>query len=185
MPYIEDAGRVIGDSGLILEYFKATYGDPLDAHLSAQERAISLSFIRLMDEHLYWVCVQTRWIEPRGWEVYRSIFLEELSGPARYTILPMARHTIKKEIWGHGLGRHSQDEIYIVGCAEITALADYLGEKPFFHGDKPTTLDAVAYAFIANFIWVPIESPVKQHALKYHNLEAYCRRMKEKFYAGV
>jgi glutathione S-transferase len=32
MPYIEDQGRVIGDSGLIIDYLKATYGGPFEAY---------------------------------------------------------------------------------------------------------------------------------------------------------
>jgi glutathione S-transferase len=185
MPYIEDAGRVIGDSGLILENLKATYGDPLDAHLSAEERAISLSLIRLMEEHLYWAAgIQPRWLEPTGFKITRSVFFEKLSCPLRHIIPHIAWRNFSNQMWNHGLGRHSRDEIYDMGCADISALADYLGKKPFFTGDKPTTLDAVAYAFIANVILVPFESPIKLHAMSYPNLAAYCGRMNEKFYAS-
>ena len=54
MPYIEDGAKVLGDSGLIIAYLKATYGDPLDAALSSAERAVSLAFQRLLEENLYW-----------------------------------------------------------------------------------------------------------------------------------
>jgi len=30
LPYIEDAGRTAADSTLVIDYLKATYGDPLD-----------------------------------------------------------------------------------------------------------------------------------------------------------
>jgi glutathione S-transferase len=33
LPIIEDQGKRIADSGFIVDYLKATYGDPLDAHL--------------------------------------------------------------------------------------------------------------------------------------------------------
>jgi len=183
LPYIEDAGRVIAGSGLILDYLKATYGDPLDAHLTPVEKAVSLAFIRLMDEHLYWAAgIQPRYVEPAGWEITRSVLFRELTGPLRYIVPRVARYKLKQELSGHGVGRHRREEIYAMGSADVTALAAYLGEKPFFHGDRPTTLDAVAYAYIVNLIWAPIESPVKQHALAQPNLEAYCRRMKERYY---
>lgn len=60
MPYIEDEGQVIADSGFILDYLKATYGDPLDSRLTAQERAVALGFRRLLEENLYWVAVYSR-----------------------------------------------------------------------------------------------------------------------------
>jgi len=183
LPYIEDAERVIADSALILDYLKAAYGDPLDAHLTASEKSVSLAFTRLMDEHLYWAAgIQPRFVEPAGWEITRSVFFRGLTGPLRYIVPRVARYKLKHELWSHGVGRHSREEIYAMGSADVTALAAYLGEKPFFHGDRPTTLDAVAYAYIANLIWVPIESPVKQHALAHPNLKAYCRRMKERYY---
>lgn len=40
-------------------------------------------------------------------------------------------------------------------------------------GDRPTSLDASAYAFLANVLWVPLESPLKAHAQKCPQLEAY------------
>jgi len=43
MPYIEDGEKVIADSGIIIDYLKATYGDVLDAHLSPKEKAVTLA----------------------------------------------------------------------------------------------------------------------------------------------
>lgn len=48
LPYIEDAERVIADSALILDYLKAAYGDPLDAH---PHRIGEVGFPRLHPPH--------------------------------------------------------------------------------------------------------------------------------------
>lgn len=183
MPFIEDNGRLLADSGLIVDYLKQTYGDPLDAHLSSQQKAVSLGFIRLIEEHLYWAAgIQPRWVDEQGWQTTKAEFFKDLPGPLRFIVPPIARHNIKKQIYGHGIGRHTRDEIYAMACADLTALSDYLADQPFFHGDKPSSLDAVAYAFIANILWVPIDSPAKQHGLGLPNLEAYCQRMKQTYY---
>lgn len=182
MPYIEDAGKAIGDSALIIAYLKATYGDPLDAALSPAERAVSLAFHRLLEENLYWAMVYARWIEEPGWQLSKAAFFSKLPVPLKWFVPAMARRGLKKELWGHGMGRHSREEIYAIGCADLTALGDFLGDKAFFMGAQPTSLDACAYAFLANLLWVPLDSPLKQHALKYPNFEAFCRRMKAKYY---
>ena len=65
---------------------------------------------------------------------------------------------------------------------DITALADFLDDKPYFMGDAPCSLDAIAYAFLANLVWVPLESALKRHALQYPQLLAYCERMRERYY---
>jgi glutathione S-transferase len=185
MPYIEDAGRAIGDSDLIIAYLKSTYGDPLDAHLSTQARAASLGFIRMLDEHLYWAAIiQPRWVEPAGWAVTRAHFFGGLRGMMALLVPHVARYNLKKQIWHHGMGRHSRDEIDAKARADISALGDYLGEQPFFHGDRPTTLDAVAYAYLANIIHAPFDTPAQVHARGLPNLVAYCDRMRERCYGG-
>jgi glutathione S-transferase len=83
---------------------------------------------------------------------------------------------------GHGMGRHTAPEIYAIGQRDITALADFLGSKRYFLGELPCSLDATAYAFLANLLWVPIESPLKQHTRQYPQLEAYCQRMRDQYY---
>ena len=80
------------------------------------------------------------------------------------------------------MGRHTREEIYAIGKADLSALANFLGVKPYFLGDRPASLDATGYAFIANVLWVPGESPLKHHAAGYPQLEAYCRRMQARYY---
>jgi glutathione S-transferase len=87
-----------------------------------------------------------------------------------------------KELNGHGMGRHSREEIYALGCRDLTALADFLGDKPYLMGEQPCSLDAVAYGFLANLLWVPLESALKHHAQTYPHLERYCQRMKSRYY---
>lgn len=184
LPFIEDKGQLIADSGLIIDYLKHTYGDPLDAHLSSSERSTALAFIRLLDEHLYWAAnVYPRWIENANWTLTRDAFFKDLPAHLRFIVPIVARHNIKKQFYGHGMGRHQNAEIYALACADIAAVADFLGNKTFFLGDKPTTLDAAAYAYLTNIMWIPIESPAKRYAMQLENLQAYCHRMKERYYA--
>lgn len=184
MPYIEDGGKTLADSGLIIDHLKAAYGDRLDAHLTPRQRAATLAFTRLMDEHLYWTQIYVRWIEPEGWGKFRADFFRSVPFPLRPVVERVARHSLKKEFWGQGMGRHSPEEIHALANADLDALSDWLGGNPYFHGEAPSSLDAAAYAYLANILWTPYESPVKARAQALGNLEAFCRRMKEKYYPG-
>jgi glutathione S-transferase len=74
IPCIEDRGQKIADSGFILEYLQATYGDPLgEQRLSPREQAVALGMRRLMEEHLYWAICYARWMEDAIWEQYKHI----------------------------------------------------------------------------------------------------------------
>ena len=86
---------------------------------------------------------------------------------------------------GHGMGRHGRDEIYAIGCQDIRAAAQWLGERPYFMGDAPTSVDATTYAFLANVLWVPLPSPLLDEAQKHANLEAYCQRMKARYFSST
>lgn len=182
LPYIMDQGNMIADSNLIIEYLKATYGDPLDGHLSQSDRAIALAMQRLIEEHLYWVAVYSRWQEPVNWEKVKATYFSDLP-PVLNTIVPMqVRKQMLQSLKGHGMGRHTPAEIYHIGITDLNALSDFLADKPFLMGEQPTSVDASAYGLLANILWAPIESPLQERAAALSNLSAYSHRMKAKFY---
>jgi glutathione S-transferase len=183
MPYIEDQGKLIADSTFIIDHLKTTYGDPLDGWLDAGQKAVAQAFQRLLEENLYWAVVYTRWVEPQGWELTRAGFFGKLSPPLKWVLPSLARRGIIRELRGQGMGRHSREEIMTIGRRDISALADFLSNKPYFMGGAPCSLDASAYAFLANLLWVPVASDLKRHASQYPQLEAYCQRMRSRYYA--
>ncbi|MFO1435750.1 MAG: glutathione S-transferase family protein [Gammaproteobacteria bacterium] len=181
-PWIVDNGKVVPDSGFIVDYLKATYGDPLDARLSPAERGIALAMTRLMDEHLYWVGIYARWVEPHNWEITRPAFFGSMPQPLRSILPKVVRRALIRQLHGHGMGRHSRDEIYELGRRDLTAIADFLGDKPFFMGSEPTSVDATAYAYLANWVMVDFDTPLKPHINSRPTLRAYCERMKARYY---
>src|SRR5579872_6852327 len=64
LPFIKDNDEAMADSGLIIDYLKAKYGDPLDHDLTHAQQGESRALQRLLEEHLYWVMLYARWIEP-------------------------------------------------------------------------------------------------------------------------
>jgi glutathione S-transferase len=183
LPYIEDDGRRIADTQFIIEHLKQAHGDPLDASMTATERALATAFQRLLEEDLYWAVVYTRWIDDAGWAKTRAAFFGTLPPPLRWILPPLARRGLRAELRGHGMGRHDVGQIHAIACRDVDALADWLGDKPYMLGEQPRSLDASAYAFLANLLWAPVESPIRRHAQTRPALEAYCQRMKARYYA--
>lgn len=183
LPYINDGEKIIADSGLIIDYLKQTYGDSLDQHLSEQQKAEALAWRRLMEEHLYWALVYSRWIDEANWPKMRSRVFGRLPFLMRSFIANRVQKRVRNRLIGHGMGLHTQMEVYQLAMQDLFAIATHLGEKPFFMGDEPTSIDACVYAYLANFIETDMQSPMIAYAKSNPVFAAYCARMKERFYA--
>ncbi len=184
VPWIEDQGRSIADSALIIQYLTQAYGDPLDAQLDAEQRATSLALRRMIEEHLYWAIAYGRFLDLDGWPSTKTEFLAGFPAPFRPLVGRLVRKTIAKSLHLQGLGRHSKDEIYRLACEDLSALSEFLGDKPYFFGEKPTELDATAYGFLAQVLWAPGSRQTREHLERTSNLPAFCERMKQTYYGG-
>src|SRR5262245_27572096 len=74
LPFIEDAGRRIGDTSLIVDYLAKTRGVDLDRHLDASQRGIALLVQRTLEEHYAFVILYTHFIRADGWRHTRASF---------------------------------------------------------------------------------------------------------------
>ncbi len=185
IPYIKDGDKCMGDSGLIQNYLEEHYKIDFNKGLDDEQKAISLAFTRLIDEHLYWVLVYARWMEDENWKPLKKRFFGGLPFPMNILIARMARKDLAQSLHGHGIGRHSRTEIYAMGAADIKACADFLGDKDFAFGAEPTALDATLYGHIGGIIDPPFPSPLKDAALSHDNLIAYCQRMRARFFPDL
>jgi glutathione S-transferase len=182
LPYIDDGGRIVADSHIIIDYLKASYGDRLDAALTPAQRAQGTAVLRLLEDSLYWVLLYARWIDERGWPLTRQAFFGALPAPLRWFVSRLARRSLAQQLHAQGSGRHQPEEIYNIGTTNIAALSLLLGEQPYFLGAEPSSVDAAAHAFLANILDVPLETPLLQAARAHVNLPAYCARMRARYY---
>src|SRR5262245_58123241 len=98
VPYIEDDGEIVADSQFIIEHLKKKYGDRLgDDELTSEEGAIALGMRRLIEEHLYWVLVYSRWTDDATWEDYNKKILPTFS----YAELVARRELTIRDLRGH------------------------------------------------------------------------------------
>jgi len=129
----------------------------------------------MVEEHLYYVLLWTRWMTDEGWAMTRPAFFGTLP------VLPaLVRRKMRRDLVGQGVGRHGADEIVARGREDINALAQGLGAQRFFAGDEPGAIDATVYAFLANLLWVPLDAPLRHHLAAQPALVAYCERLRDR-----
>jgi glutathione S-transferase len=184
LPCIKDAdGTFVNDSTHIVEYLQGKYGDKLGEGVTAAERATMLSFNRMIDEHTYWVAViQPRWRETANWEKYlRVIAGTDDVPPGLRAFADDFRFRILNEFMNGGWGRMSSDVIYRRARADIDALSEFLGTKPFFMGDQPRWVDAPVLSILRHIVDTPFDFDTRHYAADKKNLVAYMGRMKDRY----
>lgn len=157
LPFVEVNGIEIADSAIIIRELGKQFNKDLDAGLSREQRIISHAFTAMLDHHTSWVY---RW-----WR-YSNVgeFLKEAQmniQQARQTKIPAPLLNFivklkfkgkKKATIGHGIGVHKPEEIYEFGQHDLDTLNEYLGDKPYFFGEQPHVLDAVAFCHLVQFL---------------------------------
>ena len=184
IPFVDISGRVIADSGLIISKLEIQTQSPMQAHLSTTEKAISLAFIRLMEEHLYWVILYSRWVDDSGIAIWADKIQEAmgLSKLAFKLIFSGVRKNIEKSLQAQGMGRYNKADLYALAQDDVKSVADFLGGRDFCFGSRPTLMDHCLYAFICSIICVTWNYPLKAFTLKCQNLIDHFNRMMGLYY---
>jgi glutathione S-transferase len=177
VPWIVDDGEVVADSAFIVQHLRARHGDTLDAWLTDEQRASAHALRRMVEEGLCFSILHTRWADD---VIYRQAIPLALAGvprPLRSAIAPLVRRRILRDLWGQGAGRYTADEAAGVGCLDLDVMAARLRTHPFAMGERPCSLDAVFYAFLAVILAVPLDTPLKRHAEGHACLTSYLERV--------
>jgi glutathione S-transferase len=182
IPYIERGdGSMLSDSTTIIETLAREHGVDLDAGLSERQHAESVLLQRTFEEHLYFLVLHERWCDDAGWRTTGKDYFATLPAPLRIALPPIIRRQVKRDARGQGLARLSDAERLERGRRDAQAISSMLGDQEFFFG-RPSTIDAVAYGFLANCLRAPIDGPITREVKKFQNLVAYDRRMHERYW---
>lgn len=176
LPYLKDSSAEIADTALIKRQLENKYNIDFDAGLTAQERAVSHSMARMIEERLYWVTLYSRWIDDHNWPVIKNFWFGGMPPIIRNLVPMIAQKQVKTGLQAHGIGRHAVEDIYAFGAADLEALSVQLGRKAFMFGDQPSSLDASAYPIIANSLVEELPGPLLDAAKSHANFAAYVQR---------
>jgi glutathione S-transferase len=172
LPYVVDDGETIGDSEAIIAHLVRKYGLTIDVNLTATQRTTNLLVTRMLDD-LYWVMSYSRWKDERFFPAFRDGFMAQ---HARIDEAGMnrAREYNAQRYHFQGIGRYPPDQAYARGLADLQVLADLIPAGGYVHGEKPTSIDAGIYGFIANIHFFPIPTPLKAFVTAHPNLVRHC-----------
>jgi len=164
VPYVEIDGQLLADSGLIISELEKRLPAALDAGLTEVQQAEALAMRRMLEEHLYWAVVYSRWLDPDGSAGWGSLVTSYFGMPKLVLALagPLLRRRVRGHLHSQGFGRHASATMWALAEADVRALSAWLADRPWAFADKATSLDACIAAFTATAIGMPWDYPLKR-----------------------
>ncbi|WP_419757934.1 glutathione S-transferase C-terminal domain-containing protein [Acidisoma sp.] len=175
LPYIVDDDETIGDSETIIAHLIAKHRLALDDGLTAAQRDMRHLVTRLLDD-LYWVMSYSRWKDDAFWPSFRDALLREHPSLTEEG-LRKAQDFNAQRYYYQGIGRYEPEAAYARGTADLQVLANLLSASDYVFGNSPTSVDAAIYGFIANILFYPIDTPLRQFVVAHPDLVRHCTVM--------
>ncbi len=179
VPVLRDGDELIPDSSLIQAYLERDYGLTADKSLTTQELAVAEAFRRMAEEHLYFVVLYSRWVDPANESIMINSVLGALPEETRKPAFLEIRRSVEEKLAAQGLGLHDPAMIYEFGRRELDAIAGYLDDKAFFFGDEPTSIDATLSGLLANILYPAFTSPLRTYAEAIPPFSDYVERFEQ------
>lgn len=63
LPFIDDDGTVVSDSGFIRRHIEATRGFDFDKGLTAADKGRVYAIEKMLEDHVYWLAMHDRWVD--------------------------------------------------------------------------------------------------------------------------
>lgn len=182
MPFIEEDGKLLGDSTLIRLHLEQKYGVDFDKHLTPLQKGTAWAVEKMLEDNLYWATLNERWMDDDNFNKGPRHFFDAAPVLIRPIIVTTIRRLVRKNLYAHGLGRHTNQEITALAARTIEATANVLGDNTYLMGAHKCGADATVYAFTAANLTPHFRSELRTATQKYPNLVAYCDRMKREFH---
>jgi glutathione S-transferase len=177
LPYIVDGDHTVADSELILEYLDEKTGGGLYAGLSNDEVARGVAFTRMIDDHLYWMLVASRWVDDTWFENVREGFFGALPPLVKQVASSLARKQITKTYLLQGLGMHSLEEQAGFARRDFRALEAALKCNDYIAGARLTVYDFGVASLLAGLYDQQPPSWINEIAADFPSVQQYAERV--------
>ena len=87
-------------------------------------------------------------------------------------------------MYGHGIGRHSERDIFDIAVRDLKAVSAILGDKHYLFGSRPCSYDAAVFGVITamNAFDMAGSPLLKAIKTKFTNLWEHNQRMKKSYF---
>uniref|UniRef100_A0A915PJ87 DIX domain-containing protein n=1 Tax=Setaria digitata TaxID=48799 RepID=A0A915PJ87_9BILA len=187
IPFIELNGRQVPDSNFCIEHLTRIFKIDLDEQLNPMEKAQARAFTYLLEESIRWIVLYNRGKNNKFMGTEQG-FIRHYRGAKKALFQHLFVGQFRKKTWKlcykQGIGRHTIDEVENVAKNDLMALSVFLGDKQYFFGSTPTTLDATAFGNLTQLYHTPMNSDVLRRYMDENtpNLVSFIQQMREMYW---
>lgn len=182
VPWIEYNGQTVNDSKLCIHFLTKEFEVDMDNDLTPEQRGIGRCVATTLEENAFWAMVYYRWFT--NGETIADLMLGWIPTPFRYWLFRWRRRTVASYMYGHGIGRHSEQDIFDIAVRDLRAVSAILGDKQYLFGSKPSSYDAAVFGVITAMNAFDMASSPLLKVIKTEltNLWKHNQRMKKVYY---
>lgn len=185
LPCIDDDGTVVADATLIRGHLEKKYRIDFSLGLGERERAAAWAFEKMVEDQLSFVLLHEQWMIDDNFRNGPLRLFDNVPAVIRPLVATRTRRKVRAALDAHGLGNHLPQDVAALGMRSVNAIADWLGDRPFFMGAAPTGIDATMFAFMCATLCPHFESRLRGAAERRDNLRRYVGRMTALVYPGL
>ncbi|NMD06482.1 MAG: glutathione S-transferase family protein [Phyllobacteriaceae bacterium] len=183
-PYLDDNGTIIADSHFIMRHLEQAHGINFSGGHSPEKLAQGWAIARMLEEHLYFLSMNVRWLEDDNFWKGPYQFFADLPAVIRPLVGRIIRGKIRKAQHLQGLGRHTAAERLALAIGDIDAVEALLGKNTYILGETVSAADAS----VTGFLWAAecshFRSAIGDHIRGRPLLMSYLTRMRDTYFAG-
>ncbi|KAK9897224.1 hypothetical protein P389DRAFT_54646 [Cystobasidium minutum MCA 4210] len=191
LPYVKfQDGSILADSHLIIRHLVKEGRPDLDsrAGLSDVEKADGNVYRGYLEDHVYPAIVYTRWMIPENYYDFIDDQFQGTSWIYKKLISNLAFYGVQSCLKGHGVGRHTPEEVESLLKISFNALIVRLienqkdGGEWFFGKKGPSEVDAALYGVLATTAITPSTPLVNRLVAESPILSRYILTITERYF---
>ncbi|XP_076068140.1 metaxin-1 isoform X2 [Oratosquilla oratoria] len=161
-----------------------------DYELSPKQCSEVVAYEHLLKEKLYPAIMYLWWVEPKSYyDVIHGWFFQNIPFPFKLWY-PGSFHKKNVDLINSLFDESDnmelvETELHKQAQECLTALSNRLGDKEYFFGKTPSTLDALVFSYLILLLKVDVKVPVLQNHIKAcPNLSRYVSKILQRYFPG-
>jgi len=184
-PWIEIAGRRIGDSEAIVAELAARHGLARPAPGDGPEAAAAHAFRTAFEEHFHQVLEWELFLHPAGAAGMRALLRAELPAFAVALAFPLMRRGFARQLHARGIARLAPERIAEAGRRDLDALEAHLAGRAFLNGTAPDLDDFAVWGQVAPLLAWPMPTAVAGHARTLARVSDWAGRVRRRAFGDA